>query len=92
MILDDLKRMLPEYKIRRITEKNFTDLFELQKTNPYFFDCELGHPVTYQEAIDGVTALPPHTDYTFAILHTRGAFPVVRPERLPVSIFVWLAR
>lgn len=64
MILNDLKQTLTDYEVKKITEKEYTDLFELQKTNPYYFSCVQDHPVTYEETVSDVSALPPHTDYS----------------------------
>jgi hypothetical protein len=38
-------------------------LYQLQKTNTYYFSCVQDHPVTYEEAVSDVTALPPNTKY-----------------------------
>jgi Acetyltransferase (GNAT) family. len=64
MVLEDLKQTLTDYEIKKITEKEYMDLYQLQKANPYYFSCVQDHPVTYDEAVSDVTALPPHTDYS----------------------------
>lgn len=63
MIFDDLKKWLPEYNINKITDKEYEDLYMLEQTNTYYFSCEQDHPVTYEEAIAGISALPPNTKY-----------------------------
>lgn len=60
MIFNDLKKWLPEYNIKKMTDKENEDLYRLQQTNPYYFSCEQDHPVTYDEATAGVVALPPN--------------------------------
>jgi ribosomal protein S18 acetylase RimI-like enzyme len=64
MILEDLMEALADYEIIRITEKHYMDLYQLQKTNSYYFSCVQDHPVTYDEAVSDVSALPPHTNYS----------------------------
>lgn len=63
MILEDLKKALPEYTIVNISENEYQDLFELQQTNPYYFMTEQDHPITLEESIAGVKDLPPNTTY-----------------------------
>lgn len=59
MLFKGLEKRLVNYDIRKVTENDFTDVYNLQLTNPEYFSSMQGHEVTIQECIEGTRALPP---------------------------------
>jgi|LGOV01.1.fsa_nt_gb N-acetylglutamate synthase-like GNAT family acetyltransferase len=62
MILKGLEKRLVKYDIRKVTECDFEDVYNLQLTNPEYFSSMQEHEVTLEECIEGTRALPPGTD------------------------------
>lgn len=61
MILIDLQELLPEYKIKKVSEEDYESLFNLESSNIDFYLCTQGRAVTYEEAINDTIELPPNT-------------------------------
>ncbi len=64
MILDRLRKKMPQYCIEIISEKNIDDVFALLRSNVYFYSKTQEHNVTRQECIADITALPPGIEIT----------------------------
>ena len=61
MIIDDLELELNDYVIREIRENHYLELFQLYKSNPYYFCKIQDHEIRYEECINDLTELPSNT-------------------------------
>ena len=57
-MLQCLKKRFSEYRIDYFTEAEYEALFELQRSNPYYFECQQDHELTLDESIRGLTEIP----------------------------------
>jgi len=63
MILNDLQKLLPDYKIKKIAKEDYDNLYNLELLNIDFYLCTQGRAVTYEEAVQDITELPPNTTH-----------------------------
>ena len=61
MIFNKLQEVLRDYHIVKVTEEQYNDVFQLEKSNPQYFSYEQDHELTYDECIKGILELPPNT-------------------------------
>ena len=59
MLITQLSQAMPEYTICQITKENIEDVFKLMQSNDYYYSKTQKHPVTMEECIEDITALPP---------------------------------
>lgn len=59
MILDELRRRMPQYSLEIISEANLGEVYAMLRTNAYFYQRTQEHAVTVEECRDDITALPP---------------------------------
>ena len=57
-VFNSFKYLLPEYRLIRLTRKHKDALYELESTNPYYFSIYQDHPVTPDESIADLEAIP----------------------------------
>ncbi|SJZ44618.1 Acetyltransferase (GNAT) family protein [Pilibacter termitis] len=62
MLLHKIRHFLSEYKIEKITNDNFSKVFEIYSQNHDYFLLTQGSEATYEESIKDITALPPNCD------------------------------
>lgn len=60
-VLEGLRKALPEYKIIKIQEEQYNDVFHLQKENIIYFQYTNEYPIQYKNIISEITKLPPNT-------------------------------
>ena len=61
MILNDLQELLPKYKIKKISEEDYDNYYNLLLSNNDFFIMTEGKTVTFEEAVEDTFDLPPNT-------------------------------
>lgn len=61
MILKNLQELLPDYKIKKITEEDYENLYNLELSNIDYYLCTQGRAVTYEETVQDTVNLPPNT-------------------------------
>lgn len=54
-----LRRGLPQYAFEAVTKDNIQDVFRLFLSNSDYFSRTQGHPVTLEDCLEDITALPP---------------------------------
>lgn len=57
-VFNSFKYLLPEYRLIRLTKKHKDELYELEASNPYYFSISQDHPVTPEECIADLDAIP----------------------------------
>lgn len=63
MILEDLKQKLKQrYTIKKITESNINDSYNLMKDNKYYYSRTQFHEVNLKECLNDLIKLPPDTE------------------------------
>lgn len=60
-MLEELRKLLPEYTIVKIKEEHYDDVYHLQKENIIYFQYTNEYPIKYKDVIAEITELPPHT-------------------------------
>lgn len=61
MLIDDLELELNDYVIREIRKDHYLELFQLYKSNPYYFSKIQDHEIRYEECINDLIEIPPNT-------------------------------
>lgn len=61
MIIEKLAQELKEYDFVKLTSDKIKDVYELMKSNQYFYDRLQFHPLQYEECLKDLEALPPNT-------------------------------
>lgn len=62
MILEDLETRLIDYQLIKISNDNIHDVYELMKTNTYYYSKVHFYDLTIEECLEDITALPPNTN------------------------------
>ncbi|WP_310601926.1 GNAT family N-acetyltransferase [Anaerosporobacter sp.] len=57
-IFNGLKYHLPDYQLIRLTKKHKEEIFDLYSSNPYYFSLTQEHPITSEESIADLEAIP----------------------------------
>lgn len=57
-VFNGFKYLLPEYRLIRLTRKHKDELYELESSNPYYYSISQDHPVTPEECISDLDAIP----------------------------------
>ena len=57
-VFNSFKYLLSEYRLIRLTKKHKDELYELESSNPYYFSISQDHPVTPEECIADLEAIP----------------------------------
>lgn len=61
MIIEDLNKELDEYELVKISENNINDVYEMMKSNAYYYSKVQFHELKMEECLEDVYTLPPHT-------------------------------
>lgn len=57
-ILNGFKLELKEYRCIRLTKKHRDDIYNLEKSNTYYYDILLNHSVTPEESLSDIDSIP----------------------------------
>lgn len=57
-VFNSFKYLLPKYRLIRLTRKHKNALYELEASNSYYFSISQDHPVTPEESIADLEAVP----------------------------------
>lgn len=57
-VFNGFKYLLSQYRIIRLTRKNRDELYDLHSSNPYYFSTTQDHPITPEESIADLEAVP----------------------------------
>lgn len=60
-MLERLQALLEDYRIVRIQEEHYQDIYQLQYNNVLYFEYTKEYPPKYEDIIAEVVELPPHT-------------------------------
>ncbi|WP_167957789.1 GNAT family N-acetyltransferase [Anaerosporobacter faecicola] len=57
-VFNGFKLLLPEYRLIRLTNRQKEDIHALHTSNPYYFSQIQDHPITMEESLSDLTAVP----------------------------------
>ncbi len=95
MILNDLKELLPDYTIKKITSEDYDSLYNLELLNIDYYLCTQGRAVTYEESVQDTINLPPNTTYNqkfYIGFYDNNKLVAIMDyiEHYPVKDIIWI--